>query len=252
MANDVIILGLEGEVTLGDFATATKNLADLLEDLSSEIAEGAKVEWIIEELSTGSAVATLRGTNHNIKSVERIVDAYEVVGESLQSGRDIPYSGAVRKHASNIAGIINDKVTAVRFETRTKDYLISGKTLEGQATQPVQYSFGVVRGIDETLSSRRKLSFTLWDSLFDRPIHCYFKLEDEELMREAWDKRVVVSGRIGRQAETGKPIVVRDISAVEIIKDVEPGSYRLAKGVVPWSPGDEWPEQTIRRIRDAV
>ena len=32
--------------------------------------------------------------------------------------------------------------------------------------------------------------------------------------------------------------------------EAELGSYKLAKGVVPWKPGDMRPEEAIRRIRD--
>jgi hypothetical protein len=31
-----------------------------------------------------------------------------------------------------------------------------------------------------------------------------------------------------------------------------PGSYRDARGVLPWRPGDELPEDAIRRLRDGA
>jgi hypothetical protein len=31
-----------------------------------------------------------------------------------------------------------------------------------------------------------------------------------------------------------------------------PGSYREARGILPWRPGDELPEDAIRRLRDGA
>ncbi|MBI5841947.1 MAG: hypothetical protein HZB19_17805 [Chloroflexi bacterium] len=70
-------------------------------------------------------------------------------------------------------------------------------------------------------------------------------------MREAWGKRAVVSGKVGRQAESGRPVVIREVKSIEIIDKPEQGSYKHARGVLPWKQGDEKPEVTLRRMRNA-
>jgi len=70
-------------------------------------------------------------------------------------------------------------------------------------------------------------------------------------MRNAWGKHAIVSGRVGRHADTGRPIVVRDVKQIRLLKDVEPGSYRRARGVFPWTIDSESPENIIRRLRSA-
>ena len=59
--SDRIILVLSGEVTLDDFSIAISKLKGLMYALSKEVAMGAEIEWIIEELSTSDATTIVRG-----------------------------------------------------------------------------------------------------------------------------------------------------------------------------------------------
>lgn len=251
MSKETLTFALDGEIALEEFASALGNFHSLLKQLSIEAGGGVKIDWVIEELFSGSAVTTFRGVSEDVVKVNNVINAYEDVGDSLQSGRDIPFSSNVKKFATNLTGIINGRVTAIRFETPTKDFIISGRTIEGEKTTPIKYSIGTVKGTIQTLSMRKRLSFTLWDSLFDKPVSCYLKEGEEEKMRNAWGKRAVVSGKVGRQPDTGKPIVIREVKYIRILEDIEPGSYKRARGVLPWAEGDEKPEDAIRRLRNA-
>jgi len=251
MANDILTFGLEGEVTLDDFAIALHNFNALLNELSKEVAQSANIAWVIEELHAGSAVATFRGDYGQTDIVEHVVSAYETVGESLQAGKEIPYSANVKKYALNLTDLLNGKITAIRIETPSKDFMVSGKVLDGEKTSPMKYSLGIVKGVVQTLSMRKKLYFTLWDTLFDKPVSCYLKAGEEENMRSVWGRRALISGKIGRQSATGRPVVVREVSSIEILKEILPGSYKRARGVIPWSSDSALPEQIIRRLRDA-
>lgn len=251
MPKDTLTFVLEGEVMLNSFARALNEFNALLNNLSEEVGGNAGIEWLVEELYSGSAVATFQGIYPDGKVVETIVNAYEVVGEALSTGGEIPYSEAVRRSAWNITGLLNSKITSMRFETPEREFIISSKTLGGAKTAPMKYSLGTVKGTIQTLSMRRKLSFTIWDSLFDKPVNCYLKEGEEERMRKAWGKRAVVSGKIGRQAETGRPIVIREVKSIHILEDIEPGKYRHARGALTWKEGDEKPEDAVRRLRNA-
>ena len=251
MTKQTLTLALEGDVALEDFASALTNLNLLLNQLTREVTEDTKVTWIIDELYAGSAVATFRGLNGNISTIENVVNAYEVVGDSLQTGSEIPYSINVQKHARNLISVLDGGVTEVRFQTPAKDIVILNRPLTKGGVSQIKYAWSSIKGIVETLSMRKKLSFTLWDSLFDKPVSCYFKEGQESTMRDAWGKRVFVSGKVGRRAETGRPIVIREVKQVKIIEAIKPGSYRKAKGVLPWSDDSELPERIIGRLRSA-
>jgi hypothetical protein len=251
MAKDILTLALEGEVSLQDFASVIHNFNLLLVQLSAEVGGNADIEWVIDDLSAGSATATFRGNYQDINVVESVVDAYERVGSALALGVQIPYSDKVKRYSTELTGIINGKISAVRFETQTNDYWIGGK-LQGEKSASIKYSFGTVKGTVETLSKHKTLSFTLWDSLFDKSVKCYFKEGEEEKMRDIWGKKAVVSGRLGRQPLTGKVVVVRDVNYVRPLEEVEPGSYQHARGALQWKESEETAEEMIRRLRNAA
>lgn len=112
-------------------------------------------------------------------------------------------------------------------------------------------AYGAVEGRVQTLTSCRALRFNLFDSLHDRTVSCYLQEGQEGIMREAWGRRASVEGLISREAQSGRPVAIRQISRVKIIGEVEPGSYLHARAVSPLRPGDPMPEKTIRRLRNA-
>lgn len=250
MLNDTLTFALEGEVALSEFSSALGNFNDLLIHISNDVGGGAKVDWIIDELYVGSAVATFHGVYEDVQIIEQIVSAYEKVGESLEHGVEPPFSIEVKRSAQKLTSIVNGKITALRFETPKKDFLISGRMFAEGKFPPMKYSLGTIKGTVQTLSMRKKLSFTIWDSMFDRAVNCYLHEGAEETMRDIWGKRAIVSGKIGRQAETGRPVVIRDVRYVRKLEELTPGSYKRAKGVLPWGEGDELPESIVRRIRN--
>ena len=251
MAKETLTLALEGEVTLDEFAKAIGNLNLLLNQLAKEVTKNADVSWLIDELYAGSAVATFRGVNDDLSAVESIVNAYEDVGDSLQTRRTFSYSSTAERYAHDLVSIIDHRITSVRFETSEKDFVIDSRPTANIQEPQIKYAWSSVKGKIETLSERKKLSFTLWDSLYDKPVSCYFREEQKDTMRNAWGKRAIVSGKVGRRTETGRPIVIREMRQIRLLDDVEPGSYRKAKGVFPWEPNSELPEDTLGRLRSA-
>ncbi len=248
---NTITLALDGDVTIGDFSTALNQFTALINQLTFEVADEANIEWIVEELYASSAITTIHGFHEEESKIINVVNAYEDIGEALVSGLEIPFSHEVKRNVKKLTDVLNGRITSIRFETSEKDFFISSKPEEGFKSKPTKYSYGTVKGTVQSLSMRRDLKFTLWDALFDKPINCYLKTGQEEEIRAVWGKRAVVKGNIGRQPETGYPIVVREITEIRTLVDLEPGSYRRAKGVIPWKEGDDTPEEIIGRYRDA-
>ena len=105
-------------------------------------------------------------------------------------------------------------------------------------------------GTVQTLSNRARLRFNLYDIIHDKSVSCYLSPGQEELMREAWRRQARVTGTVSREDGSGRPTVIRDILKVELLEEVQPGSYKLTKGTVPWQPGDMSPEEVVRQIRN--
>ena len=247
MGKDTITFELGGRVEIRDLEHGITAFRRLISALTPK---NVHVAWVVEDLQPGSAVATLRGEAADPKVVEKIVNDYEDIGGALSRGEELtPYSSQVKNAAYAIVALTSG-VEYVRFETPDDDYLIYGNgQIPVEATPLV--SIGSVAGQVQTLSNRIGLRFNLYDTIHDRAVACYLSSGQESLMREAWGKFATVSGRVTRDASTGRPIAIRQIMNVDILEKIPPGSYRRARGAVPWQPSYKKPEEIIRQLRDA-
>lgn len=254
MPRDTITLRLSGDVFLDDYMAAIRRFHTLIGALNKDVAQGVEVEWTVDDLSGGSAVTTIRGTateESRQPAVEQIVRAYERVGVSIESNWDIPYSQDVVNAARSMANLLDGRIEEMLFETDDMEAVITkpADSSSGRPRDTSIYSFGAIEGRVQTLSSRTGLKFTLYD-VFGRGIPCHLQKGDEDMMRDAWDKWVVVEGRVRRDA-MGKPISIRKITNVVKREPGEPLGYRKAKGILRAGPNAPSPEEAIRRLRDA-
>ncbi|MDX6690175.1 MAG: hypothetical protein QOG15_1632 [Solirubrobacteraceae bacterium] len=255
MALDTVTLALEGDaVTLEQFARAVEGFAHLVRLLSND-AKAPGLGWEIADLEYSSAITTARVAalnGYEPGQVEHVVRAYLEIGQSLQRGHTIPYGEKIREQADAIVRVLDEGVRAVRFETAEADATIvvasdAGKTA---ALEPTS-AYGAVTGRIQTLSSRSRLRFTLYDKRHDRPVSCYLVDGSEDLMRDAWDRMASVEGVVTRDAITGRPLSVRKIRNVELLHEGHPSDYRAARAAIPRRTDVPRAEVRIRRSRDA-
>ncbi|MDM8519551.1 hypothetical protein QUF64_05835 [Anaerolineales bacterium HSG6] len=243
---DKIGLILDGKVTLSDFANAVHYLNELVAVLSVEVTGENNIEWSIEELSTGSAKVLATGYAENMTSVDQVVTAYSTVGRSLADQTPIPYSDKVIAKAQAITEAINGQVKAITFTTSTSTAMIDKPPVKKLPQLQKYYTLGTVTGIVDGLSQRRGLKFTLYDSLFDRAVYCYFDDGQKEMIRGIWGEQVRVTGMIYRNPKTGQPEEVYNVQDVTVVTTLD--NLKQARGILPWN--GEPAEITIRRIRD--
>ncbi len=230
--DDVITLGLDGEVRISDFSTAVSELNELLKSLSSEITgSSATVQWKVLELSASSAITTIRGTADDPKDVPSIMTAYGIVGQALADRSEIPYSDDIRRHADSIASLVNGEITAIHFRTPRAQHIVRQPPDRPERLESVDV-FGAIEGRIRTLSDRKSLRFTLYDNLFDAPVSCLLSPEIEDRARQLWRKRVIVEGLIRRDAKTGIPTQIRNIREIHEVPPASLGSYRAARGAL--------------------
>ncbi|CAN5839854.1 hypothetical protein BH23ACT11_BH23ACT11_13140 [soil metagenome] len=254
MPKDTITLRISGDVHLEDYLVAMRQFRALIEALNKDVAGGVKVEWSIEELMAGSAATTVKGGVSEEawqSSVEAIVSAYEDVGTRMEGGQELPYSKETADAAFGITGILNGRIDEITFETDDMEAVVSSTAASSlnRSHQNTFYSYGAIEGRVQTLSSRTGLKFTLYDVL-GRAVQCHLRKGDEDRMRNAWDRWVVVEGKVRRDTE-GRPKSIRQITDVVVRYEGNPGDYRQARGAVPVGPNDLTSEETIRRLRDA-
>ncbi len=259
MAPDTITLMLEGEVSLEAFATAVRSLSSLVHALTME--EGGGIEWTVEDLQPGSALATVKGRSGQPERVERVVRNYTSIGRALQENVQIQRGPQVSRPALKLGRLVGNGVKRIRFETPEETTVISERpssrrkralpsdmpTLQSSGMS-MSVALGAVEGEVQTLTKRNALRFTLYDVLSDRAVSCYLQEGQEDIMREVWGKQALVEGWVSRDPTDGHPIAVRQVSSVTPI--VKQGDYTLARAILPLDMGAELPEERIRRLRD--
>ena len=252
MADNTIALELHGsDFVLDDLGTAVEHFRGLLSDLATEVAEGADVTWRLGRFGTGSIVAEVRCESDDPAAVDRVIAAYECVGAALANEEPIPYSEAIATHTDRLTGLINGRVTSVRFITRGQVHEVQQPAPSALAEQdPHLDSYGAVEGMVDTLAWRRGIRFVVYTDDGARGVPCYMSLEDEAKMAGLWRKRVRVEGLLRRDSGTGLPLSIRDVTNIEVLEPpvAEPEDLW---GILP-TVGDRKPEEIIRAGWDGV
>jgi hypothetical protein len=251
MADETVTLALNGDVPIDQFATAIQHWAAMIALLTEYISPGTHAEWIIEDLQPGSATTTIRGEADDPAVLAPVRRAIVAIGRDLEADREPAYPPEIRRHARMIRQQIGPRITSIRFETPDEDVTIrprEGVTPDEEAAQFV--AFGAIAGRIQTVSSRRRLGFTLYDSIFDRGVNCYLGADQQHLVADKWDKRVVVEGVVSRDPDSGRPVAIRNIVAIDLLGEDEHGDYRDAAGMFPLAPGEESATVILRRVRD--
>src|SRR5262249_49024293 len=145
---------------------------------------------------------------------------------------------------------IQGTIAAIHLQTDEVNVAITTPIIEEEERISRTHGLGSIDGTVETLQRRNGYAFTLYDTLLDRAVTCHLRPDQEALMREAWGKRVRVTGYIARDPLTGRALEIRDIWDIHILPEITPGSYKAALGLLA-SDDPTPPEVLVRRLRDA-
>lgn len=244
-------LVLDGAPTVGDYAVGVASLRDMLAALTTQMGQGASIEWVIDTLEASSAITTVRGVSADMAAVDRVATAYLGVGRQLRDR--MPLSEPVASPARRLIGVITDRVPSIRFETADDDVTISAVEHTDERRGGVTEfppTYGAVEGRVQTITNRGTLRFTLYDLVHDKAVSCYLAPGYEDVMTNTWGHVAVVEGVVKRDSRTGRPITVRRVTRVDEVNEGVVGQWRQARGVLA-GLRDEPAEQTIRRLRDA-
>lgn len=251
MKNETLTLTLGGVVPFDKFTQAMRDFDRLVESLTKDIGKGATIDWLLDDLSSGSAVVTLRGISESPEAVARVSRAYITVGQSIETGLPIPYGPDIVRAAENLTAIVTGSITSIQFESSGEVAVVTGKAPRGEPPIATVGAHGSVEGRIETVTHRRWTGFVLYDLLNDQAIRCYLQPDQEDIVRDAWNRRAVVRGWIRRDPYSGRPVAVNPVHSIEIVEDIEPGAFLRARGISPRQQDDPTVEEQIRRLRDA-
>jgi len=250
MSETTLTLALGGDVPLDLFAETMQRFRRLIDLLTHEVSRDAGIAWIVDEQSGGSAVITIRGEAEHPEAVARVGRAYAEVGQALERHQVIPYSPQIAQAAERITQVINGQILSIRFEALNEVATVTSSVPVEQVAGLIG-AWGSVEGRVETPRSRRRLGFTLYDSRNDEAVQCSLTDEQSDLVRPAWDRRVIVQGWITRDPMSGRPVSINPVRSIDVLPEGELGSYRRARAIAPPDAGALSPEVAIRRLRDA-
>lgn len=257
MTVDTVALELGGEVSLADYSDGVGRFRSLLRELGRDVAAGASITWRVDALEAGSATMVCRGMASNgtqPAEIERVVRAYGQIGKSLERGERPAHSVAVSQQADALLSLLSERIPTIRFETPEVDAIIGLRpsSPDEAGTQPVtRAAFGAIEGRIQTLSSRRGVRFTLYDTLHDKAVSCYLADDfNTERLRHVWGRRAIVEGVVRREPNSGRALTIRQVTDVVTLPEDGPHDYRQAKGAITVPDNSPLPEQVIRRFRD--
>ena len=115
--NDDLKFRLDGEnVSPNTLASAMREFAKLLDDLTSELTPGARVKWALTGLSMSRPTVSVRPESKQANVPATLRTAYVGMWTSIRHGRPFPYSAKLRSRADSMTALINGEVTALWFE----------------------------------------------------------------------------------------------------------------------------------------
>lgn len=250
MPDQTITITVGGDVLLSYFADTLDRLNALLNALGDQVGAEA-VEWVIDELAVGSAVATIRGIGEDTEGIARATAAFATVGVALERNAPIPFSPSVVNAARELTQVINGKAPFLILAAGDKEATITESSV-ASSRQPTRVTaLGSLTGVVQTLSQYPGYRFIVSDETSGRSVPCRFRADQTEDMRAIWGKRAMVEGVITRDRESGHPVSVTEVDRVTLARDVPKGAFLRARGVVRAPDGGESPSATIRRMRDA-
>lgn len=243
------------EVTIQKFHAAVTRFQSMLKALSTEIAGSrAQIDWVLESLEIGSALQRYQGIARrpeDVSKVPEIADEFEKLTKAYARGERPLASDALREKTEHLLELIDKETPYLRFETRDEDAKVEAGISAGSAklNETESKDLGAVEGRVQTLSSRGSLRFTLYDLIFDKAVSCYLNEDQREITTGIWGRLAIVEGLVTRDARTGRPYSIRQVTNVELLDEVDVKAYLRAEGIAP-SLSNLSPEDAIRRIRD--
>jgi hypothetical protein len=221
-----VTLDFDGPIVTPDtFRRLVSAFVDLLTAVTDKAAgNGKKTVWDMT-VSTGSRLFIARAVadQQTTATTRRVLTAIPNGLKKLEKGSaDVPayFDQRALRAARELASIPKQrKLTYVRFHAEGPSITVSQRSADTAIKLLGQHqALGSVEGKLQTLSERGSLQFVVFDDLYENGVNCFI---DEELMDQAKDafrKRVSVTGMIQYDQES-RPVSIR-VDTIKVFKDV--------------------------------
>lgn len=214
-------LSLAGDtIPLNTFLDAAYNLGALLSELDVAISGSRNLEWVISDLSVGSAnlaVTPLPISDDAIDQSPVIISSALKGMETVEKSAEWPehFTDEALLRAKKLVGIIDGRVERVAVFGNHGE----GGTRRVRVTQRVAANIdqligtsttasGSVEGTLETLTIHGGTAFNVYDAITQRKVRCLCDRKVLDELAAALGKRVLVEGEV-RYNVHGQPVSIK-------------------------------------------
>ena len=260
MAVTELTVSVEGqtpEALVQPFLDAISNTLDILRDLDIAISlrRQSSLRWTISELRYGSpATLTMQGLppaagrDVGPDVVRHYIDGLEL----LSAGQTLPvyFSENALQAAKRLADLTRDNARTVKVKSGQRAFQITQRISVNvdDLINRFHVSEGSIEGVIEMVTLHEHVYFRTYDAIHGWGIPCYFRSDLLDEVREAFGKRVSVSGSL-RSDRLGKPETMRVHSIRLFGDDSELPSIQELRGIAKGMTEGKLAENYLRELR---
>ena len=225
-----VILKLSGDnVSMESLGEALKDTESLLAEIDCSISGEKTFRWDINALNKGSVIVEAIPADLPVESPGnsgKILQCFWDGLHSLESTNERPegFSDRALDLARRLVKI-SEGMGSMTFMVNVKGKLSEATRITSRIKANVNdiidgmgESIGSVEGVLEVVHGHKEKYFNIYDTLSKRAVKCLCEQEVlAQLCREAYQKRILVTGRISEDAQ-GRPKKIR-VESYRVLKD---------------------------------
>ncbi len=257
MVKKTYTVQLDGTVSLDRLTGALSAWESALHAIAENVGKAHVISMTVEDLVVGSAIVEVSIEFDADTWADNFESGYEQYGRQIRDGNVIDFPSNLKRPVTEIrkAAFLDGPNSLVLLSDRTEimvDPVISHASLRMTATSPPYFeAMGTVIGKLQSLTSRKALKATVYDSINDRAVRCVLSESDHEKARDLWDTEVVVEGVIRRDPRSGRPISIRKIRNIgPQDKSIDRYAWMRARGALRHIHPEKTSEELIRLARN--
>jgi len=261
MIEKPFVLQLDGDVSLVRLTAALEAWNHALLDIGEHVGASHIIRSAVTDLQAGSAIIGVSIVFDAPPPAEAFTQTYDRLGQRTRGDAVPGFPLRLEPRATELRRIATlDGGQGMTLASESSDTFIppvlptfpvpaTRNTMPSPLLQPEAY--GMVSGRLQSLSSRRGLHVVLFDDLFDRAVRCIVPPDQQESLRELWDREVLVEGLVRRDATSGRPLSIHNIRRIVArTPPVDPRAWLAARGALKDVAPEIPSEVMIRRVRN--
>ena len=254
MAMDSISFSIEGEITLDTLSESMEALKKLLRRLTAELAPGADIRWVVDDLKGGSVHTTLRGsavTGGSLDDVGKVAKGYAAIGRAVEKGEELPCGEEVIEAVEELLLAAKEDGSEATIAVEGEASRIDLQAWNRQLTSGRSRAIGSVTGVIKGINGSGQPYISVYGHEGGAAVRCFVDEEQLKWALTAWGATVYVQGRLTRDKRSRRRRDIRQIIRYWMIDKEKNGRFEDAFGVGEWRPGDPSSVELIRAARDS-